>query len=181
MMLFLVFLECGGIVMVSAVYSGSFDMFTKGHLDIIDQAVKIFGKIIIVVQNNPTKKRTYTVESCKEFIEQAIMQSCYDDVVSVDVSDVPASLYAETHGCEFVIRGLRNASDYLYEEKISDYYKAVCPAVDLIYFKSRFDNISSSLVKGLLYSGINKGYVEHNYLPANISILKRCDAECLSE
>lgn len=161
--------------MVSAVYSGSFDMFTKGHLDIIDQAVKIFDRIIIVVQNNPTKKRTYTVESCKEFIEQSIAWSCYDDVVSVDVSDVPASLYAEKHNCEFVIRGLRNTSDYLYEEKIADFYKAVCPSVDLIYFKSRFDKISSSLVKGLLYSGI-KG-VEHDYLPADISILKRCDSE----
>jgi pantetheine-phosphate adenylyltransferase len=167
----------GDRFMAGAVYSGCFDMFTKGHLDIIDQAIKIFDRIIIVVQNNPMKKRAYTVESCKEFIEQAIAQSCYDDVVSVDVSDVPASLYAEKHSCEFVIRGLRNTSDYLYEEKIADFYKAVCPSVDLVYFKSRFDNISSSLVKGLLYSGINKRYVEHDYLPANISILKRCDAE----
>ena len=163
--------------MAGAVYSGSFDMFTNGHLDIIDQAVKIFGRIIIVVQNNPTKKRTYTVESCKEFIEQAIAQHCYDDVVSVEVSDVPASLYAENHSCQFVIRGLRNTSDYLYEEKIADFYKAVCPSVDLVYFKSRFDKISSSLVKGLLHSGIKESYVEHDYLPADISILKRCDAE----
>lgn len=42
--------------MASAVYSGSFDMFTKGHLDILDQAVNIFDKIIIVVQNNPNKQ-----------------------------------------------------------------------------------------------------------------------------
>ena len=167
--------------MASAVYSGSFDMFTKGHLDILDQAVNIFDKIIIVVQNNPMKKRTYTVESCKEFIEQAITWRYYDTVVLVDVSDVPASLYAEKHSCEFVIRGLRNTSDYLYEEKIAYFYKSVCPSVDLVYFKSKFDKISSSLVKGLLYSGINERYIEQYYLPADISILKRCDAECLSE
>ena len=163
--------------MVRAIYSGSFDMFTIGHLDIIDQAVKLFDEIIIVIQNNPTKKRRYTVESCKEFIEQAIVSNCYDDVVSVDVSDVPASLYAKTHGCEFVIRGLRNTSDYLYEEKISDFYNAVCPFFDLVYFKSRFDKISSSLVEGLLQAGVDIEEIQKDYLPADISILKRCDSK----
>jgi pantetheine-phosphate adenylyltransferase len=163
--------------MASAIYVGSFDMFTNGHLDIVEQATKIFDKVIIVVQNNPTKKRTYTIESCNNFIAFALKDKNYADKISVDISDIPASLYAEKHSCEFIIRGLRNTSDYLYEEKIADFYKAVCPSVDLVYFKSRFDKISSSLVKGLLYSGLNEEYVEHNYLPANISILKRCDAE----
>lgn len=152
-------------------------MFTNGHLDIIDQAVELFDEIIVVVQNNPTKKRRYTIDSCKRFIEQALAMNQYDDVVSVDISDVPASLYAKTHGCKFVIRGLRNTSDYLYEEKISDFYNAVCPFFDLVYFKSRFDNISSSLVDGLLHSGVDVNEIQKNYLPADISILKRCGAE----
>lgn len=163
--------------MANAVYVGSFDMFTNGHLDVIEQAVRIFDNIIIVVQNNPTKKRTYTVQSCINFIALSFIGKDYEDKISIYSSDVPASLYAKEHDCEFVIRGLRNTSDYLYEEKIADFYKAVCPSVDLVYFKSRLDKISSSLVKSLLYSGIDKEYVEHNYLPADISILKRCDAE----
>ena len=161
--------------MARAIYAGSFDMFTDGHLDIIDQAVTIFDEIIIVIQNNPTKKRRYTVDSCKEFIEQALVRNDYADSVSVDISDVPASLYAKTHNCEFVIRGLRNTSDYLYEEKISDFYEAVCPFFDLIYFKSRFNKMSSSLVEGLLQSGVDIEEIQKEYLPADISILKRCD------
>lgn len=164
--------------MASAVYAGSFDMFTKGHLDVVEQAVKIFDKIIIMVQNNPKKKRTYTAQSCKDFITLAITGEDYESKISVVISDVPASLYAEEHNCDFVIRGLRNTSDYLYEEQIADFYKSICPDIDLVYFKSKYDKISSSLVKGLLGCDIRYSEVIDKYLPyANIAVLERCDAE----
>lgn len=163
--------------MASAVYAGSFDMFTNGHLDIVEQAVKIFDKVIIVVQNNPTKKRTYTTESCNNFIAFALKDKNYADKISVDVSDIPASLYAKEHGCEFIIRGLRNTSDYLYEEKIAAFYKSICPSIDIIYFKSKYDKISSSLVKSLLHYGVDTDYVAEYYLPTDVSVLERCDGK----
>ena len=159
--------------MANAVYAGSFDMFTNGHLDVIEQAVRIFDNIIILVQNNPTKKRTYTVQSCINFIALSFLGKDYEDKISIYSSDVPASLYAKEHDCEFVIRGLRNTSDYLYEEKIANFYKSVCPDVDLIYFKSKYDTVSSSLVKGLLRCGMNPADVANRYLPfADISALR---------
>ena len=98
-----------GFVMKIAIYPGSFDPVTKGHLDILKNASEIFDKVIIAVAHNGEKKGFLTVEERVMLIKESIKDF---NNVEVDAFEGLTIEYAKKHGAEVLIRGLRAVSDF---------------------------------------------------------------------
>ena len=99
-----------------AIYPGSFDPVTKGHLDILKNASEIFDKVIIAVAHNGEKKGFLTVEERVMLIKESIKDF---NNVEVDAFEGLTIEYAKKHGAEVLIRGLRAVSDFEYEMQLS--------------------------------------------------------------
>jgi len=130
-------------------YSGSFDPFTNGHLHIVKNACKIFDKVIIGIGVNYNKKRRYSLEVMKKAIEETLRQENLPNsiVVTYDILTVDI---ARKYNVDFLIRGLRNDTDYAYEENLAQINEEIS-GLDTIYLRSGSLNfISSSMVSELL-------------------------------
>ena len=136
--------------MAKAVFAGSFDPFHLGHLDIVEQAVPLFDEVMVLICENPTKQRKTDIHE----IYSMIVDCCkkYPNVKVSFCSGLVAD-YCKNHGYDYLIRGLRNTSDYLYEENVANINLSVNPDLKISYFRSRCNNISSTLVKELLKHG----------------------------
>ena len=140
--------------MKKAIYAGSFDPFTKGHLEIIKQATKIFDFIYVVIANNPKKKRRYHLSSMRvEIMETLIENDIQIDKVKVYQTEELISDYAKKRDVEFLIRGLRNNNDYNYEENIAKINKELNPNLKTVYLRSNNEIISSTFVKTIFDYG----------------------------
>lgn len=126
-----------------AVYPGSFDPITNGHLDVLKRAVKVFDKVILLVANNPEKKERF---SCEERVEMAKIVTAHLNNVEVDSTSGLTVEYAKQHNASHLIRGLRAASDFEYESKLADDYNKIAPDIDIVFFMARgkIGEISSS-------------------------------------
>lgn len=130
-------------------YSGSFDPFTNGHLHIIQTASAIFDKVIIGIGVNPSKARRYPVDAMKIAIEETLQQEnlCNVEVISYDVLTVDI---ASQLNANYLIRGLRNDTDYAYEENLAQINEEIS-GLDTIYIRSGILGfISSSMVTELI-------------------------------
>lgn len=132
--------------MAKAVYAGSFDPFTLGHLDIVEQAVPLFNEIIILLCDNPMKTRMTDIVIMKIMIEKCCLK--YPNV-KVQFCDKLVADYCKEHCCEYLIRGLRNTTDYLYEENVANINTEINPNIKTIYFRTRNGVLSSTFVKEL--------------------------------
>lgn len=142
-----------------ALYIGSFDPFTDGHYDVLKQAEEIFDEIVIVVANNPQKKRRIDADICAYAI-QSITEN------EVKVSNSLTTDLMKYYKCDYLIRGLRNTTDYLYEENLIKQYKLLNPNIKVVYFRTEKD-ISSTFV----YELIKRDKPTNDYLPYSIDKL----------
>lgn len=137
--------------LVRALYPGSFDPFTIGHLSVLEKAVKLFDKVYVVISKNPQKTRRYdlsrTAYSIIKFLET---KNFYDNKVAIKVTadSLPARI-AKNLGCDYIIRGLRNNMDYDYEEGLAKFNKEIDPSIETIYFRADKDEVSSTMVYAL--------------------------------
>ncbi len=138
---------------MKAVYAGSFDMFTNGHMSVLDQAVDLFDKVYVVIAVNAAKKRRYDVDFMKEKISEAVSKRGYEGKVEVLSSDKIVVRVAQQLGCRYLIRGLRNSTDYAYEENMALINTALDAGIRTIYLRSMDPAISSSMVCELLAHG----------------------------
>jgi pantetheine-phosphate adenylyltransferase len=99
-----------------AVYPGSFDPITNGHVDIIERGVRMFDELIVLVAYNPTKKSLFSVEERKEMIRSIVRD--YDNV-QVDCFSGLLVDYAKGAGANVLLRGLRAVSDFEYEFQLA--------------------------------------------------------------
>jgi pantetheine-phosphate adenylyltransferase len=137
---------------MKAVYAGSFDPFTNGHLEIIQKASKIFDEIIVLLSENPQKKHRLDFYERKRMIEIACASN---SKVKVDCSTTELVVdYCKKQDIHWLIRGIRSTSDYLYEENISTINKEIAPDIETIYFRAD-SNISSTMVWELYKHGKN--------------------------
>ena len=129
-----------------AIYPGSFDPVTKGHLDILQNAAEIFDKVIIAVAHNGEKKGFLPVEKRVELIKASIKNL---NNVEVDAFEGLTIDYAQKHGAEILIRGLRAVSDFEYEMQLSQTNSALDKEIKTIFLTTRpkYNFISSSSVK----------------------------------
>lgn len=134
--------------MKKAVYPGSFDPFTNGHLDIVKKASVLFDKVAIVVAINKKKSRTYDVDKMCKAIETTLAENNITNCVVGTWDGLIVDLM-KTWGVKYLIRGLRNTMDYNYEENIAEVNKLINPDIEYVYFRADNSAISSSMVKEL--------------------------------
>lgn len=131
-----------------AIYPGSFDPFTNGHLDMVRKASELFDKVIIVIGVNADKKRSYDSEKIKNAIEKTLQDERISNC-SVCVHNGLVAEYMKENGIRYMIRGLRNNMDYNYEENIAEINKLINKDLEYVYFRAENVAVSSSMVKEL--------------------------------
>ena len=140
--------------MKRAIYPGSFDPITNGHLDILKRATEVFDEIIVLVAVNPNKHFNFTPEERVAMIEEATKE--YKNV-KVDFYDGLTVKYAKEHNAKHLIRGLRAVTDFEYEFQLASANEYVDESIDMVFFMARGDKtfISSSGVMELVNNGVD--------------------------
>ena len=138
-----------------AVYPGSFDPVTKGHLDILERASSMFDKVIIAVLKNTSKKSYMPTADRVELIRESVSGIKGLNNVEVDSFDGLTIDYARKVGAKFLIRGLRAVSDFEYEMQLSQTNQAIAPEIGTVFLitKPKYNFISSGIVKELSFLG----------------------------
>jgi len=131
-----------------ALYPGSFDPFTNGHLDIVKKAAELFEEVYIVIGINAKKSRSFSAEGMKTAIEETLQDKGITNC-KVWVYDGLVADFSKTMGVHYMIRGLRNNMDYNYEENIAEVNKLINPDMEYVYFRAENVAVSSSMVKEL--------------------------------
>ncbi|MFH1577557.1 MAG: pantetheine-phosphate adenylyltransferase [Candidatus Omnitrophota bacterium] len=128
-----------------AIYPGTFDPVTYGHIDLIKRACGIFSEVIIAVAHNPQKKPLFSVEERKEFIQKATSVSG----VIIDDFDGLVVDYARKKGVKTLIRGLRMISDFEYEFQMALTNRKLAPDIETIFLmpQETYSYLSSKLLK----------------------------------
>ena len=135
-----------------AIYPGSFDPITNGHVDLIHRACKLFDKVIIAITQNTNKDSFLSIDQRIKTVETAIEPLTNTRVLSFDSLLVD---FAREHNAQIIIRGLRAVSDFDYEFQLSGMNKRLNPTIETLFMtpSEEFANISSSLVREILSLG----------------------------
>jgi len=132
--------------MVRAIYPGSFDPITYGHIDIAKRAAELFDELYVVVMENKRKNYTFTIEERVEMVKE-----CLKDLPNVRVDTFSGLLveYTTRNNINVVIRGLRAVTDFEYELQMALANKEICNGVETIFLMTdkNYSFLSSSLVK----------------------------------
>ena len=137
-----------------AIYPGSFDPFTSGHLDIVKKAAALFDEVYIVIGVNANKRRSFSAGKMRSAMEQTLAELGIQNAY-VTVHEGLVAEYAKTNGIHYMIRGLRNNMDYNYEENIAEVNKLINPDMEYVYFRAENVAVSSSMVKELHSFGLD--------------------------
>jgi len=140
--------------MKKAVYPGSFDPITNGHLAILKRALNVFDEVTILVADNPNKKSRFSVEERIELIKEAVKGI---KGVKVDSTSGLTVRYAKKIGATSLVRGLRAVTDFEYEFKLNAANQFVDSSIDTVFFMAEGENtfISSSNIDQLVNEGID--------------------------
>lgn len=133
--------------MIHAIYPGSFDPITNGHLDIITRANRIFEKLTVAAVSNPSKKPLFTLEERVSLIRTAVDH--IDSSIEVDCFDGLLVKYAKQIGASTIVRGLRAVSDFEFEFQLSLMNRKLQPDIQTVYLMSGAEvtYLSSGLIK----------------------------------
>jgi len=155
-----------------ALYPGSFDPVTNGHLDVLRRALEVFDQVVVAVLENPRKKALFPTATRVVVLEKAIRDAGINPdhatVVSFDGLTVDA---AQEHDARWIVRGLRAISDFEAEGQLAHNNRVLAPDIDTIFFMTsvEFGYVSSSLVKEIASFG---GDVTSMIPPAAITALR---------
>ncbi|GGH17553.1 pantetheine-phosphate adenylyltransferase [Sphingobacterium alkalisoli] len=135
-----------------AVFPGSFDPFTLAHKDLVDRSLSLFDKIYIAIGVNSSKKGLMAFEKRKSAIESVYVNS---DQVIVGLFSGLTVDYCSSVGARFILRGLRNANDLIYEDAIAQNNLILAPHIETYFLLSRSGtaHISSTIVRDILANG----------------------------
>ena len=130
-----------------AIYPGSFDPVTNGHLDLIERACKLFDEVIVAILVNPGKSAMFDLDERVAMLNDVV--NANSKKVVVDTFDGLLVDYAVKKGAHAVVRGIRAISDYEYELQMALMNRRLCPQVETVFLMSAEENsyISSRLVK----------------------------------
>ena len=136
--------------MTKAIYAGSFDPITNGHLWVIDKAAEIFDELLVAVGDNPGKSYTFTTKERVDLLKQVLVQ--YPNIKIGQFSGEFLVNYALKEDAAYIVRGIRNAQDYEFEKTIRYINSDVSASIDTIFLIPPRDyaEVSSSLVKGFV-------------------------------
>jgi len=134
--------------MKRAIFPGTFDPFTIGHLDILEKSIKIFDEVIIAIGKNHDKKTMYTVDKRKEFIE--LITSKYQNTKVMTYDGLTVDFCKKTNS-NFIVRGIRNVGDFEFEKAIARTNR-VLSEIETIFLltSAKTSYISSSIVRDII-------------------------------
>ncbi|NNE28055.1 MAG: pantetheine-phosphate adenylyltransferase [Saprospiraceae bacterium] len=134
------------------VFPGSFDPITVGHVDLVNRALEIFDELVIAVGENSQKKGLYDLETRMDWLRDVFSD---EPRVSVDSFEGLTAHYCEKVGAKFLLRGLRNASDFDYEKTISQLNHIVGHGLETVFLISapEYSHISSTIVREIIKGG----------------------------
>jgi len=129
-----------------AIFPGSFDPFSKGHEDIVLRGLRLFDEIIIAIGHNSQKKRYFPVELMLEKINQTFQE--YENI-QVMIYDALTAEFAARHDARFLLRGLRNTTDFEYENSIALVNKDLNTELDSVFLitSPQYAAVSSSIIR----------------------------------
>ncbi len=148
-----------------AVFPGSFDPITIGHVDLVNRALPLFDKIIIAVGENSQKSYLFPLEQRLKWLNDV-----FSTIPKVDVDHFEklTAHYCKKVGADFLLRGLRNASDFDYEKTISQLNNIVGEGLETIFLIAQpgYSHISSTIVREIIKGGGDAG----PFLPKQVRI-----------
>ncbi|HOO32182.1 MAG TPA: pantetheine-phosphate adenylyltransferase [Thermotogota bacterium] len=159
--------------MVNAMYPGTFDPITYGHIDVARRAAKAFGHLVIVVMENSVKRSTlFDSEERCEMIEKVFSD---DENITVDTHKGLMVEYAKKKNISVVVRGLRAVSDFEYEMQMAAANKKLHNGLDTFFLMTdtKYSFISSTLVKEIAIHGTSVG----TWVPETVEreLKKKCN------
>ena len=136
-----------------AIYPGSFDPLTFGHIDILERAASLFDKVIVGVAESKAKKPLFTVEERLALIDEMFVDN--DKIESLGYSEKLTVDLARENKAIAIIRGLRAVADFEYEFQLATMNRSLAPDIESIFFtpKDTLIYVSSSLVKEIAQFG----------------------------
>lgn len=137
-----------------AVYPGSFDPITNGHIGVLKRSLQVFDKVILLLAVNPAKKSSFSVEERLEMMKEATK-----NIPGAEIDYDPGLVvnYCEKVGAKHIIRGLRAVTDFEYEFQLAASNEFADPNIDMVFFMARKEEtfISSSSVNELEKNGVD--------------------------
>ncbi|MCI0329752.1 MAG: pantetheine-phosphate adenylyltransferase [candidate division Zixibacteria bacterium] len=154
--------------MKKALYPGTFDPITNGHLDLIERALALFDGLIVAVAENPQKKPLFTLAERTELLKKVL--TLYQQVEIISFSGLTAQL-AKEKGVTAIIRGLRAVSDFEYEFQIALMNRRLAPEVETVFLmpSEKYTYLSSTVIKDVFS---HKGDISGLVPPAVLDALK---------
>jgi pantetheine-phosphate adenylyltransferase len=148
-----------------ALFPGSFDPITLGHVDIIERAVPLFDEIRIAVGTNSAKNYLFSLEQRVQWIEETFAHEPKITVITYEGLTVD---FAQTQGVQFLLRGLRNPADFEFEKAIAQANREMVPNLETVFLltSARYAYISSSIVREVFnHGGDFKKFVPNTVRP----------------
>lgn len=138
--------------MKKAVFPGSFDPITTGHVDLVKRALPIFDEIVVAIGVNSQKRTLYDLDTRLRWIRATFS---IETRVRVDTFEGLTAHYANAIGARYLLRGLRNASDFDYEKTISQLNAIVGDELETVFLISQpaYSHISSTIVREIIKGG----------------------------
>ena len=137
----------------TAIYPGTFDPVTNGHLDIIARSSRLFGNVVVAILNNPEKDPVFSVEERQDLIRQSVGA----DVTNVEVDVFRGLLvdYAKKREANVIIRGIRAVSDYEYELQMALMNRRLQPEIETLFMlpAESYSYLSSGLIREIAEHG----------------------------
>jgi pantetheine-phosphate adenylyltransferase len=155
-----------------ALYPGSFDPVTYGHLDVLTRALAVFDQVVVAVLENPRKTPLLPTETRVVVLETAIRDAGINpDHATVTTFDGLTAEAAQVHDARWIVRGLRAISDFEAEGQLAHNNRVLAPDVDTVFFMTSVEHgyVSSSLVKEIALFG---GDVSTMVPPAAVTALR---------
>ena len=146
--------------MKTAVYPGTFDPVTNGHIDIIERALKLFDKLYVLVGENPQKETTFTAEERVEMLKSALKK--HNNKVEVEHFEGLLLEYVNKKKSNVIVRGLRAISDFEFEFQRAQFNREFSKDIETIFIMTKDDYafLSSSIIKEIaMFNGSVKGFV----------------------
>ena len=134
------------------VFPGSFDPITAGHVDLVQRALPLFDKIIVAIGVNSQKNTLFSLEQRINWIKEVFAD---EPKVSVDTFEKLTADYCKRSNAQWILRGLRNASDFDYEKTISQLNYIIGDGVETMFLISQpqFGHVSSTIVREIIKGG----------------------------
>ena len=145
-----------------ALFAGSFDPFTNGHKDIVDRGLRLFDEIVISVGHNTSKKRYFDIDFMLSKIRETFKDT---EKIKIITYDVLTAELAKQYDAKFLLRGLRNTTDFEYENSIAQVNRNLYEELETVFLitSPKYAFISSTIIREVhKYKGDISGYIPYS-------------------